>query len=120
MLISRQRHTQILQATVFVAALLLCFLPSLEEITFGQDLSPVALSSDMFADGEERDSGDPLHHSFLSHTDALFQQLVSSLQRVTPTSPSRENTAAGSFPRHTVSPHPEASTFCTITPPADG
>ena len=102
MLISRQRHTQILQATVFLAALLLCFLPSLEEITFGQDLSPVALPSDMFADGEERDSGDPLHHSVSSHNDALFQQLMSSLQRVAPTSPSRENTAAQGHSRVTL------------------
>ncbi len=84
MLISLQRHTHILRATVFVAALLLCFLPSLEEITFAQDLSPVALPSDMFVDGEERDSGDPLHHSVSSHNDALSQQLVSSLQRVAP------------------------------------
>ena len=102
MLISRQRHTQFLQATVFVAALLLCFLPSLEEITFGQDLYPVALPSDMFADGEERDSADPLHLSVSSHDDALFQQLVSSLQRVLPTSPSSENTAAQGHSRVTL------------------
>lgn len=85
-----------------MAALLLCFLPSLEEITFGQDLSPVALPADMFADEEERDSGDPLHHSVSSHNEVLFQQLMSSLQRVALTSPSRESTAAQGHSRVTL------------------
>ena len=79
MLISRHRDTRILQATVFLVVLLFCFLPSLEEITFSQDLSPVALPSDMFADREERDSSEPLNDSDSSQNDALFQQLVSSL-----------------------------------------
>ena len=60
MLISRQSYPRIHPATVFLAVLVFCFLPSLEEIVFCQDLSPVALPSDILTDGEERDSSEPL------------------------------------------------------------
>ncbi len=93
MLISRQRYTRILRATVFLAVFLLCFLPSLEEIVLCQDLSPVALPSDMFADGEESNFSEPLKDSDSFQNDGLFQHLVSSLETFAPRRPSSEDAA---------------------------
>lgn len=111
-MISRERYTEILRATVFLAVLLLCFLPSLEEIVFCQDLSPVALPSDRFADGEERNFSEPLNDSDSFQNSALFQQLVSSHETFAPSRRSSEDAATQGHSRVTpyrLTPRPPPS-----------
>ena len=78
MLISRQSYPRVDRVTIFLIALLVCFLPSLADIASSQEPSPLALPSEDFSDREERNSSLDGSDSF--QNDALLPYLTSSLE----------------------------------------
>ncbi|MBI4000979.1 MAG: hypothetical protein HY348_04255 [Nitrospira defluvii] len=102
MLISLHSYPRVDQVTVFLVVLVVCYLPSLADIAFCHELSPVALPSEIFADGEERAPSEPLVGSDSSQDCALNHQLLSSLETFDHSAPTGKDPAAQGASRMTL------------------